>query len=59
VLLTLFSAPLESPRSPDSTAINRGHEKMPESNVRSHAGDLEWSIFISMNAAREMSLFLT
>jgi len=32
VLLTLFSAPLESSRSPDSTAINRGH-KTPADNV--------------------------
>src|SRR6185369_453807 len=40
VLLTLFSALLESPRSSDRTATNRGHEKVPESNVRSHAGDL-------------------
>jgi hypothetical protein len=54
VLLTLFSAPLERPRSPDPTAINRGHEKMPESNVRNHARRPKWSIFISTNAAREM-----
>ena len=30
VLLTLFSALLESPRSPDSIATNRAHEKVPE-----------------------------
>ena len=47
VLLTLFSAPLESSRSPDSTAIYRRREKMPKSNVsKSRQGDEVVNLYI-------------